>query len=120
MANWKNSHLDDIYTNIVNKYLYTSDIDINFNCPEPEIKISNRSANNVEIVRVIFNDPATVVFWSDNTKTVVKADSKYEDVYDPEKGLAMAISKKFIGKNSGRYYNIFKKWLPKENLKKEN
>lgn len=60
------------------------------------------------IKKVLFRDPATIVFWSDGTKTVVKASN---EVYDPEKGLAMAISKKFLG-NGGNYYNEFKKWLP--------
>jgi len=66
---------------------------------------------NVEIKNVIFHDPATIVFWSDNTKTVVKKGEN--DIYDPEKGLAMAIVKKALG-NQGNYYNLFKKWLPKE------
>ena len=64
-----------------------------------------------EIKRVIFNDPATIVFWTDNTKTVVKRHE--DDIYDPEKGLAMAMIKKYAG-NQGNYYNIFKKWLPEE------
>ncbi len=59
---------------------------------------------------MIFNDPATIVFWSDGTKTVVKCE--YED-FDPEKGFAMAIAKRAFG-NQGNYYNIFKKWLSKE------
>lgn len=62
------------------------------------------------IKKVIFNEPATIVFWSDQTKTVVKAEN---DTFDPEKGLAMAIAKKALG-NQGNYYNTFKKWLPKE------
>ena len=62
------------------------------------------------IKNVIFNDPATIVFWSDNTKTVVKAQN---EPFDPEKGLAMAICKKALG-NEGNYYNEIKKWLPKE------
>ena len=61
-----------------------------------------------EIKDVIFNDPATIVFWSDNTKTVVKAQD--DDVYDPEKGLAMAIAKKAFG-NEGNYCNKLKTWL---------
>lgn len=63
-----------------------------------------------EIKKVIFNDPATIVFWDDGSKTVVKA---HDEPFDPEKGLAMAISKKFLG-NKGNYYNEFKKWLPEE------
>ncbi len=67
-------------------------------------------AENVHIVKVIFNDPATIVLWSDDTKTVVKRQED-ELMYDPEKGLAMAIAKKYFG-NMGNYNNEFKKWLP--------
>lgn len=63
--------------------------------------------NNIE--KVIFNDPATIVFWKDGTKTVVKCGE--HDIFDPEKGLAMAIAKKALG-NEGNYYNAIKKWLP--------
>lgn len=48
-----------------------------------------------KIKNVIFNDPATIVFWNDGTKTVVKCGK--DDAFDPEKGLAMAISKYFFG-----------------------
>lgn len=49
--------------------------------------------------------------WSDGTKTVVKCQD--DDWYDPEKGLAMAISKKALG-NKGNYCNEIKKWLPND------
>ena len=64
-----------------------------------------------KIKDVIFNDPATIVFWADGTKTVVQCQD--DDTFDPEKGLAMAITKKALG-NKGNYCNEFKKWLPKE------
>lgn len=57
------------------------------------------------IRKVIFNYPATIVFWEDGTKTVVKAGKR--EPYDREKGLAMAIAKKALG-NKGSYYNVFK------------
>lgn len=60
---------------------------------------------------VIFNGPATIVFWADGEKTVVKCSEN--DVYDPEKGLAMAIAKRALG-NKGKYYDIFKKWVPED------
>lgn len=63
------------------------------------------------IKKVIFNAPATIVFWSDGTKTVVKCGEN--DEFDPEKGLAMAIAKRALG-NQGNYYNEFKKWLPEK------
>ena len=70
-----------------------------------------KSVSAPSIKKVIFNDPATIVFWSDGSKTVVKCQDG--DIYDPEKGLAMAISKKALG-NKGNYCNEFKKWLPEE------
>ena len=61
------------------------------------------------IDKVVFNNPATIVFWKDGTKTVVKCGKG--DIFDPEKGLAMAIAKKALG-NEGNYYEVFKTWLP--------
>jgi hypothetical protein len=60
------------------------------------------------VKQVIFNNPATVVFWSDGTKTVVKCSEN--DTFDPEIGLAMAICKKAFG-NAGAYNEVFKKWV---------
>lgn len=63
------------------------------------------------IRKVIFNDPATVVLWSDGTKTVVKCGP--EDTFDMEKGLAMAIVKKMAG-NDNRFHKVFKQYLKKK------
>lgn len=63
------------------------------------------------IKKVIFNDPATIVIWSDDTKTVVKCQPG--DTYSKELGLAMCISKKFLG-NKGNFNDEFKKWIPEE------
>ena len=70
-----------------------------------------KSVSVPSIKKVIFNYPATIVLWSDGSKTVVKCQDG--DIYDPEKGLAMAISKKALG-NKGNYCNEFKKWLPED------
>lgn len=64
-----------------------------------------------KIKNVIFNDPATIVFWNDGTKTVVKCGK--DDTFDPEKGLAMAIYKYFFD-NAGYFNDVFKKWIPKK------
>ena len=63
-------------------------------------------ANNIK--DVIFNDPATIVFWTDGSKTVVKCEKG--ETFDPEKGLAMAISKKVLGNDYG-YYETFAKYI---------
>ena len=70
-----------------------------------------KSVSAPSIKKVIFNYPATIVLWSDGSKTVVKCQDG--DIYDPEKGLAMAISKKALG-NKGNYCDEFKKWLPED------
>ena len=54
---------------------------------------------------VIFNDPATIVLWANGRKTVVK--TQKGEKFDPEKGLAMALVKYFLG-NKGSYYEVFK------------
>lgn len=76
-----------------------------------EYSKQKKNGSAVTIKKVVFNEPATIVLWSDNTKTVVKCAEG--DAYDPEKGLAMAIAKKALG-NEGNYYNTFRKWLPKK------
>jgi hypothetical protein len=65
----------------------------------------------VSIRKVIFNDPATIVLWSDGSKTVVKCGP--EDSYDMEKGLAMAIVKKMAG-NDNRFHKVFKQYSKKK------
>lgn len=74
----------------------------------------NDVSNKQNLIKdVIFNDPATIVYWVDGTKTVVKA---HNEKFDPEKGLAMAICKRFLGSNKSgsNFNNIFKKWLPEQ------
>ena len=65
----------------------------------------------VSIRKVIFNDPATIVLWSDGSKTVVKCGP--EDTFDMEKGLAMAIVKKMAG-NDNRFHKVFKQYSKKK------
>ena len=60
------------------------------------------------IKKVIFNPPATVVYWSDCSKTVVKCN--VNDIFDPEKGLAMAIAKRCAG-NTSAYYAEIRRWV---------
>ena len=62
------------------------------------------------IDHVILHAPATIVFWKDGSKTVVKC--KEGDVYDPEKGIAMAFTKKVLG-NNYNYINKFNTVLRK-------
>ena len=61
------------------------------------------------ISRVIFNDPATIILWSDGTKTIAKTHG--DDAFDPEKGFAVACAKKLLG--GGNAFRMeFAKWTP--------
>lgn len=62
-----------------------------------------------KIKNVIYNDPAVIVNWADGTKTVAKAK---DELYDPEKGLAMCFAKKALG-NTFRTFKPFKRALRK-------
>lgn len=48
---------------------------------------------------VIFNPPATIVYWIDGSKTVVKC-SIYDE-YDPMVGIIMCVAKRLYGGEAG-------------------
>lgn len=117
----------------VDAYTYTINSDVIKSYCEHDVKVNRvlgKKANIMicdeviawkhpfDIKKVIFNDPATIVMWTDGTKTVVKAQ---DEGFDPEKGLAMAITKKALG-NKGNYFDEIKKWTEpyyEEQAKKE-
>lgn len=68
-----------------------------------------KKESSMQIKNVVFNNPATIVFWGDGTKTVVKCQKG--DPYSKESGLAIAIAKKALG-NKGNFNEVFKKWIP--------
>lgn len=82
--------------------------------PRCEGKKTASATNTAAIKDVIFAPPATIVYWSDGSKTVVKCSEK--DVFDPEKGLAMAIAK-HCGGNKGSYYKEIQNWVEKSGKK---
>lgn len=66
---------------------------------------------NKVVDKVIFNDPATIIVLKNGEKIVVKCQPG--DVYDKEKGLALALVKFAFG-NTNYFNTIFKKWLPED------
>ena len=88
--------MDDVKRyNVISKPVMLGSASSNYTCMMPKIK------------DVKFHDQATIVFWEDGTKTVVKCGNN--DIFDPEKGLAIAIAKRALG-NQGNYYNEIRKW----------
>lgn len=62
--------------------------------------------HSCEVRKVIYNDPATIVFWNDGTKTVVKC--MEGDTFSQETGLAMCICKKALGDD---FHKTFHEWV---------
>lgn len=61
---------------------------------------------NVSIKKVIYNDKATIVFWSDNTKTVTKCGG--DDNYNQEYALMMCVLKKLHStKSISRFLKVW-------------
>ena len=103
-----------------NAYQYAYNIYLQYDIAITKALINSRfgvSKSTMEIKNVIFHDPATIVYWMDGSKTVVKCQSG--DTFDPEKGLSMAIAKRVYGDN-GHYYELFKEWLPESDEKIEH
>jgi hypothetical protein len=98
-----------VLTNITTASDYTSGVEFEgFIKPEPWSYTDRMKHPTIK--NVIFNPPATIVFWTDGTKTVVKCQDG--DEFDPEKGIAMAYIKKANG-DKGNYNEIFKPWVEK-------
>lgn len=75
-----------------------------------KMKIQHYSLN---VSKIIFNPPATIVFWEDGTKTVVKCSA--EDEFSEYYGLLAALGKKVYGNN-----NQIKKLIDKKTEWHEN
>lgn len=82
-----------------------------------DTKMNTKKSVYYPIKKVIFNPPATIVFWENGSKTVVKAQG---EAFDPEKGLAMAISRHYLCDicNLTRFDGVFKKYLTNETKEK--
>lgn len=99
---------DDLYRMFCEGSYRMPNLDMRRVLIKEEIKHYNTINSKFGIKRVIFNNPATIVFWEDGTKTVVKRQKG--DRWDKEKGIAMAIAKKLYG-NTGKYCDILKEHL---------
>jgi hypothetical protein len=58
------------------------------------------------IEEVMYNGPATIIFWKDGTKTVAICSA--EDTFDSEKGLAVCMLKWLLGNNS--HLDVFREY----------
>lgn len=62
--------------------------------------------NNIIIDKVIFNGPATIVWFTDGTKTIVKKTE--DDTDDREKAILLALTKKLLGNSTANLRKYLK------------
>lgn len=65
-------------------------------------------SSEVYITKVLYNNPATIVFWNDGTKTIAKAHGS--DLYSPEIGLMICCFKKLTSGSALK--NLLEDWVP--------
>lgn len=88
-----------------------------------DARVANKSrkyptqVNPFNIKRVIFNGPATIVFWNDGTKTVVKCAE--EEIYNKRTAIMWAIMKKAYG-NSSRVNKAFDELIEEDEASNDN
>lgn len=71
-------------------------------------KLLNPGQQTLTIKDCIFNGPATIIIWSDNTKTIVKC--RKDVPYDREKAFMAAYMKKLFGNGNG-FKKEIKRWV---------
>ena len=79
----------------------------NGNCAPKNNDPADKSKAPIKPKRVIYHYPATIVYWTDGTKTVVKRDSR--DMYSKRMGLFLCHLKKLCGNNSRAFNDMFKR-----------
>ena len=92
-------------------------VDHSLGC-EPEARIEGiltrltkrkPQAPELMVTDVIYHNPATVVYWSDNSRTIVKCQPG--DTYNPMTGFLLALCKKVCG-NTGNYNDLLRECVP--------
>lgn len=67
---------------------------------EKGIKVPLPGPKKASINKIIFNGPATIVMWTDGTKTIVRCNDDSETIDDREKAVFAACAKKLLGTNA--------------------
>ena len=71
-----------------------------------DLEENNMSRKSVEVKKVIYSGPCTIVIWADDSKTIVRCQDG--DTHSKEVGLLMCLAKKVWGTNtSGSNFNDY-------------
>ena len=68
--------------------------------------LSGFNKARMNIRKVVFNGPATIVWFNDGTKTIVK--KAEDDVDDREKAILLVVTKKLLGNNTANLRKFIK------------
>ena len=71
------------------------------------VEPSDKSRAPIKPKRVLYYNKATITYWTDGTKTVVKCDPR--DKYSKRMGLFLCHLKKLCGNNSRAFNDMFKR-----------
>ena len=108
--NWLNScclSIDYDKENRLTIYDFTAQAGALFSGSFDVYNKKKHTVDTVYIKEVIYNKPATIIKWSDGTKTISKASKG--DKYNKETGLLYCIIKKL---SSSSLDKLFDEWLP--------
>ena len=81
-------------------------IQFKMSCTETTLDLLTEGRPKVYITKVLYNNPATIVFWSDSTQT--RNVCPKNTLYNPDSGLAFCVLKKFMGGNE--MAKLFNDW----------
>ena len=118
--NMMNNEIYDKMMNIYKKYMTIATEDLitsNKTETKAKTKAKDKIKTKLSIQKVIFDDPATIVYWKDGTKTVVKTCKG--DHFSEEAGLALCISKKLLGDDFHSEFKTIVKNATKLNSKEK-
>ena len=79
-------------------------------CTETTLDLLTEGRPKVYITKVLYNNPATIVFWSDGTQT--RNVCPKDTLYNPDTGLAFCVLKKFMG--GDELAKLFNDWELKD------
>ena len=91
----RNDFIDTVHKDVIESSLKADTINTMEDIRKMSMFESDKRVKIPEIKEVIFNKPATVVYWKDGTKTTVKCGND-EESFDREKAVAMCFLKKMF------------------------
>ena len=98
---------EDLTANITGYVHASRATPTNGRCAPKSNEPADKSKAPIKPKRVLYYNKATITYWTDGTKTVVKCDPR--DKYSKRMGLFLCHLKKLCGNNSRAFNDMFKR-----------